>query len=611
MHVSAVVVCLGLSAVLAGCQPGGDKDIELTDTPDDTSDTDTDAGEVHPGVTSVDLAVSSGFQNWQAFGHFNRGRSCTVADFDLDGRQDIVLGSPSDETFVLRNVTEVPGEVRFAPGTLLTQGSLSWVVQSFDYDNDGDFDIYQGNGGIEGNEFNRLWRNEQIPTGSLTFTDVTLEAGVPGPQNRDGEFVASPTGGITVGDVDQDGDSDMYLSEDVWPLRSYDRLKPGDWQGYDVLFVNNGDGTFTNRAFDVGLVSQEPTRHSHFLDADNDGDLDLYENNFTKTKKLWRNRLVETGTLSFADVTAGAMLDGGDFQYPLETFSSGTADFNNDGFEDVIAFVRGYPSGGPYLLGHTIFLNYQGQGFVDATALTNLNNPFEPGLRNHAFNGVMGSTPADVNGDGLVDVYIGNGGPEEGQADQLFVARELVDHEFPGVGTLKVPVFDNWTDLVDFPAEQDPDALAAGVEYPAYPYRTHGTCVADFDSDGLVEIAVMEGGTYLWGGEISREPNRLFQIRMPVKPRWLAVHPEGNGTDVSRDAIGTKISVTVVNAAGDEWTVFNKLYGGVGFSSSSGFDVSFGLKDAVDIVSVDVLWPDGERTSVDDVALDQRIVVQR
>ena len=76
------------------------------------------------------------------------------------------------------------------------------------------------------------------------------------------------------------------MSQDVWPLRSYDRLITSDWQGYDLMFVNNGDGTFTNRAFELGLLSQEPTRHSHFLDADNDGDLDLYENNFTKPKKL-------------------------------------------------------------------------------------------------------------------------------------------------------------------------------------------------------------------------------------------------------------------------------------------------------------------------------------
>ena len=131
------------------------------------------------------------------------------------------------------------------------------------------------------------------------------------------------------------------------------------------------------------------------------------------------------------------------------------------------------------------------------------------------------------------------------------------------------------------------------------------------DQDGVVEFAVQQGGTYLWGGEISREPKRLFQIQMPEKARWISFRPNGDGVNVSRDGIGTKFAVTVVNAAGEEWTVHKKLYGGVGFSGSNGMDVYVGLKDAVDIVSVDILWPDGTTASMDDVELDQRIVVER
>jgi hypothetical protein len=273
--------------------------------------------------------------------------------------------------------------------------------------------------------------------------------------------------------------------------------------------------------------------------------------------------------------------------------------------------VRGYPSGGPYLLGHTIFLNVEGQGFVDATAASNINSPFEPGLRNHAFNGVMGSLPADMTGDGLVDVWIGNGGPESGQENQLFIARELVDVEFPGVGTMKVPVFDNWTDLIAFPPEEDPAAIAAGIEYPAYPYRGHGTCVADFNQDGNLDIAVQEGGTYLWGGEISREPNRLFQLYQPEAHSWIAIRPNGDGINVSRDGIGTKVVVTTLDAEGNESTFHKKLYGGNGFSGSLGMDIYVGLGDATEIVSVDLLWPDGTEVTLEDVELDERIVVQR
>lgn len=571
---------------------------------------------VHEGVESIDLGVSSTFQGGTHFGHFTRGRSCTVADFDLDGRQDIALGNPSDESYVLRNVSTGPGDVRFEVMTTLIdtdteETSLAWVAQASDYDNDGDYDIFYGMGGIEGLEYNHLFRNELVPTGTLSFVDVAEQAGVLGPTDLDGQVHEGANAGAVWGDFDRDGDNDLFVSETVYPTRAYDKLKKTDWLGYNVLFRNNGDGTFTNIANEAKLHSQESSRHSSVADIDNDGDLDIYENNFAGFQVLWRNDLVEKGELLFHDITSSAALDGGDMAYPLESFVSATEDLNNDGWQDLIAFVRGYTTQGPYGLGHTIFLNVEGRGFVDATALTKLNSPFEPGLRNHAFNGVMGCTPSDMTGDGLVDFYIGNGGPESGQSDQLFVAKELVPHEFPGIGALDVPVYENWTDLIDWPAEEDPDTLALGIEYPPYPYRTHGICVADFDMDGSVEIAVRNGGTYLWGGEISREPNRLFRLSAPKPHGWLSVHPVGDGVHVSRDAIGTRLRAVVETPEGTIREVYKTLHGGNAFSASNGFDVYIGLGDALSVRTLEITWPDGEVDRQDNVPMNQRIAVER
>lgn len=597
-------------ALVLGCTPDDPVTkgtvIDTTEPPDETG--------VHPGVTSVDLAVPSGFQDWH-FGHFKRGRSCAVADLDLDGRQDIVMGNPSDESLIMRNVSTGPGHVAFEPANVLIgqeEGrSLSWVVQPSDYDQDGDYDLFFGMGGIEGLEYNHMFRNELVPTGELAFTDVTAEANLLGPRDLEGNIVEAPNAGAVWGDVDLDGDVDLFVSEDVWPLAKYGRLKPLDWMGYDLLMLNQGDGTFENVAFQVGLISQEPTRHSILVDVDNDGDLDLYENNMTKFKKLWLNLLKETGELRFTDITAAASLDGGDLAYPLETFATSTADFNNDGWQDIMAFVRGYATQGPYGLGHTLFLNVEGRGFVDGTEISQINNPFEPGLRNHAFNGVMGCTPSDVTGDGLVDVFIANGGPETGMNNQLFVAKELVDVDYPGIGTVKVPVFENWTDLIDFPAEEDPAAIALGIEYPPFPYRGHGTCVADFDRDGVLEMAVQEGGTFLWGGTISQEPDRLFQLQLPQKNHWISIHPVGDGTRVSLDAIGTRIAAYWLDADGDEHAVHNTLRMGNGFGANNGFEVFLGLGQAVSLDRVEVLFPDGELVVLDEPAMDQVLTVQR
>lgn len=572
--------------------------------------------EVHAGVIAEDLGVSSTFQEATHFGHFTRGRSCTVADFDLDGRQDIALGNPSDESYILKNVSEGPGDVRFEVMTTLLdteteETSLAWVVQASDYDNDGDYDMFFGMGGIEGVEYNHMFRNELVPTGELRFVDVAEEAGVLGPVDLDGEVHEGANAGAVWGDFDRDGDNDLFVSQTIYPARAYDNLKRSDWRGYNSLFRNNGDGTFTSISNEAKLHSQEPTRHSSVADIDNDGDLDIYENNFPTFKVLWRNELVETGKLTFQDVTSQAMLDGGDMSYPLETFASATADLNNDGWQDIIAFVRGYATQGPYSLGHTIFLNASGRGFIEVTALTQLNNPFEPGLRNHAFNGVMGCSPSDMNGDGLVDIYIGNGGPEEGEPSQLFVAKKLVPQELPGIGVIDVPLYENWTDLIDYPAEEDPATLALGVQYPPYPYRTHGVCVADFDLDGRVEIAVQNGGTYLWGGEISREPNRLYRLTMPEPQGWLSVHPVGDGQSVSLDAIGTRLRAVLETPSGEARSVYGTLYGGNAFSASNGFDVYLGLGDAVAIERLEITWPDGRVDTLDDVSMNQRIVVER
>lgn len=597
-------------ALILGCTPDDRKGRGVSTDPTPAAD----EPDVHPGVTAVDAAVSANFQDWH-FGHLKRGRSCAVADLDLDGRQDIVMGNPSDESLVLRNVSAGPGQLLFEPSVVLLEAEegsgLAWVVQPADYDDDGDYDLFFGMGGIEGLERNHLFRNEVVPTGELAFTDVTAESGLLGPRNRKGAYVAAPNAGAVWGDVDLDGDVDLYVSEDVWPLRRYDSLEPDDWRGYDLLMLNAGDGTFSNVAYEAGLISQEPTRHSVLVDIDGDLDLDLYENNMTKLNRLWRNLFAETGELRFEDITALAALDGGDLAYPLETFVASTADFNNDGWQDILAFVRGIATEGPYLLGHTLLLNVEGRGFVDATERSRLNEPFESGLRSHAFNGVMGCSPSDVNSDGLVDVFIANGGPEAGTANQLFVARELVEVEYPGVGTVTVPVFDNWSDLVDFPAEEDPRALALGVEYPPYPYRGHGTCVADFDRDGIVEIAVSQGGSFLWGGTSSQEPDRLFQLHLPEKNHWVAVHPVGDGETVSRDAIGTRVAAFALDADGNERAVRSTLRMGNAFSANNGFEVFLGLGQAERLDRIEVLFPDGELVVLDDPAMDQVLTVER
>ena len=144
-------------------------------------------------------------------------------------------------------------------------------VGLFDYDGDGDLDIYFLQGTMldktkkmsqtlfpfpgQAPPRNRLFRNDLIEKGELHFSDVTGEAGV----GHEGYGM-----GIAVGDYDDDGHLDFYVTN----------------FGPNVLYRNNGDGAFTDVAREAGVDDPRYSASAAFLDYDSDGDLDLFLTNY-------------------------------------------------------------------------------------------------------------------------------------------------------------------------------------------------------------------------------------------------------------------------------------------------------------------------------------------
>ncbi|MFC4096077.1 VCBS repeat-containing protein [Euzebyella saccharophila] len=266
---------------------------------------------------------------------------------------------------------------------LLTENdSLNYFTYSYlymgggiatgDINGDGLLDIY-----FTGNQVsNKLYLNK----GNLQFEDVTEKAGVSG----DNRWYT----GVTMGDVNGDGLLDIYCSVGG-------KFGPKDNQ----LFINNGDGTFSEKASEYGLNDIGNSVQSTFFDYDKDGDLDLYVANYPPTKfdsptfvytyKMQNTKEVESNHLFrndggvFTDVTKEAGL----FAFGL-SLSATVGDLNNDSWPDVYVSSD---FNSPDLL----YLNNQDGTFKEVV---------KQATSHTAFYG-MGADISDFNNDGFLDIF--------------------------------------------------------------------------------------------------------------------------------------------------------------------------------------------------------------
>ncbi len=204
---------------------------------------------------------------------FNFSCGVTTADVNGDGLLDIYVaeggyrkGLDCANSLYVNNGDGTYRDIAKEAG-VADQGN-GYCCAFADYDNDGDPDLYVGNINDTDQPVTRiLYRNN----GNGTFTDVTREAGLAGRGNNISCFW---------GDVDTDGDLDLFLANSSGPGHS-----EADW-GANCLFLNNGDGTFSDVSRSSGVAILTNSRGSTMGDIDNDGDLDIYVNN------SWNDSLV-------------------------------------------------------------------------------------------------------------------------------------------------------------------------------------------------------------------------------------------------------------------------------------------------------------------------------
>ena len=474
----------------------------------------------------------------------------------------------------------------------------------FDYDNDGWQDIYFVNGApllgtmTETPPRNQLYKNNR----DWTFTDVTLASGL-------GDLQYGM--GVVVGDYDQDGDADVFLSN----------------FGTNVFYVNEGDGTFSESTKLCGLTS--PTRvgaGNSFFDMDNDGDLDLYCASYVEFDyPLHKTRTIagyqfHTGPNDYTPARHSLYRNDGDGSFTDVSKWSGisqlrapgmgvlSADFDGDGDVDVFVANDQKPN---FLLINDGTGRFQEEGLIAGVAVDRLGRS----------NGTMGVDYADFDGDGQLDLITTT------YQDEMLVLYQAVG---PGLfadstnlaridTTLNAHV--KWgVGGVDFDNDGDRDLFVAcghfldnirfiddrtDVKVTNYLLAndghghftnvtkeagsalqviesSRGAAFDDLDNDGDVDVVVLNVNARPTVGRTeSPKGNNGYSVRLI-------------GTSTNRDALGAKI--IAVSASGKAQT--HVLTSGKGYESSYGIRTYFGTgSDALSKFMV--TWSNGKTESFD------------
>lgn len=508
----------------------------------------------------------------------------------------------------------------------------------FDYDNDGDLDLYLVQGHLLGEEkplaeatfpphhplplSDRLYRNELVgdsngaESGDLRFTDITTESSI-------AELTASAADGrgggrgygmgVASGDIDNDGWVDLYITR----------------MGSNQLLRNRGDGTFEDITTESEADDPQWSVPATFLDFDRDGWLDLFVGNYVdytvanhkrcraatgardycgphsypfQVDRLLRNRGTESGS-RFEDVTRRAGLErefGG-------ALGAVPADFNDDGWIDLYVANDG--------VANQMWINqgdgtFQNEALLSGTAFNLDGNP-EAG---------MGVDAADFDNDGDEDIFLAHLTQETntlyrnlggGQFEDATVGTGLgmPSWEATGFGTAFFD-YDNdgWLDLLVLNgAVKVIEALAR--EGDPYPLHQRNQLFRNLGQGRFEEVTARAGAVFDFSevsrgaafGDLDNDGDTDVVLANNAAPSRILLNTRGNANhwiglklldaESRRDALGAWVEV--VPSQGP--SLWRRVGTGGSYASSRDPRVLVGLGQTEGVDEVRVRWPDGER----------------
>lgn len=457
------------------------------------------------------------------------------SDYDNDGWVDlfatgnldsnVLYHNNQDGTFSVSDLSEIVS----LPD--IPSGGAVWA----DYDNDGWRDLYVLNMGA-----NRLYRNLE----GNGFEDITVEAGV-------GDIGKGTT--AAWGDYNKDGYLDLYVTN--WSCIPECDLTDFS-QSRDVLYQNNGDGTFTDVS---GLLTFEKLLGAgfsvSFVDYDNDLDLDIYVINDKAVNAvgnvLWRNDGAGCFAWCWTDVSEESNTDS-----VVHGMGLAVGDYDNDSDMDF------YFSN---MVREMVLLQNQGDGTFDNLTRT-------AGVDYVTGDSVgWGTAFFDFDNDGWLDLYLASTGlsPIYGKAG--------MHYQYPDM------LYQNNHDGTFIPIDHE--------YFSPDPLPTMGFSTADFNNDGWIDYAltIWDDGHYLYQNTGIHSDNH----------NWISFRLTG-GDGLPQDPIGTRVTVITK----DGLTQTRELKSGSSLGAGNDLTLHFGLGTAT-VATIKVQWLNGEIDHYDKVGINQ------
>ena len=535
------------------------------------------------GISFLNVARESGLNVKTIYGGEHKNKyllettGCGVAfyDYDNDGWLDIFLvngsrlegfpaGSEPTSHLFRNNRDGTFTDVTLKAGVAHSGWGQGCCIG--DYDNDGWDDLFVTYFGK-----NVLFHNN----GDGTFTEVSQKAGVTGNGKRWNT-------GCAFVDYDRDGRLDLFVANYIdmdlatAPVPEsgpclYKSVMvacgpPGLQGGKNILYHNNGNGTFTDVSEASGILSASGTYGLGVLtaDFDNDGWPDIYVADDSTASALYHNK--KNGKFEDIAIEAGCALspDG----KPQAGMGVSAADYDMDGNLDIVKtnFAGDTPS---------LYHNQGGANFEDAT--------YTAGLGAHTQFLGWGCGFFDMDNDGWPDILICNGHvypeveqlkTEAGYAQRKLVYQNLHNGRFADISFQVGP----------------------GISEPS---ASRGAAFGDFDNDGDIDVVVNTVNDY----------PQLLRCDSKSDNNWIKVRTIG--TKSNRSGIGARL-VCVTHPPGESKAhqQIDEVRSGGGYFSQNDLRVHFGIGKAEKVDVLEIHWPSGQVDTLKDVQPNQLIYVK-